>query len=60
MSEEREQKTLAPPDLTSLVDSHTPPETLRLAETAGIAKARLTWVDLIVKSFLAGVFVSID
>jgi formate/nitrite transporter len=59
MSEEREHKTLAPSDLTSIVDSHTPVETLRLAETAGVAKARLSWIDLSVKSFLAGVFISL-
>jgi formate/nitrite transporter len=59
MSEEREQKTLAPPDLTSPVDSHTPVETLRLAEAAGVAKARLSWLDLSVKSFLAGIFISL-
>jgi formate/nitrite transporter len=59
MSEEREQKTLAPPHLTSPVDSHTPVETLRLAETTGIAKARLSWLDLSVKSFVAGIFISI-
>jgi hypothetical protein len=59
MSEEREHKTLAPSDMTSVVDAHTPPETLRLAEAAGIAKARLGWTDLIVKSFLAGVFISL-
>jgi formate/nitrite transporter len=59
MSEEREQNTLAPSNLTSPVDSHTPVETLRLAETTGIAKARLTWIDLIIKSFLAGIFISL-
>ena len=48
MSEEREQKTLAPADLTSVVDSHTPVEVLRLAETTGIAKARLSWIDLMI------------
>jgi hypothetical protein len=42
MSEEREHKTLAPSDMTSVVDAHTPVETLRLTEAAGIAKARLS------------------
>ena len=51
MSEEREQKTLAPADLTSLVDSHTPVEVLRLAETTGIAKARLSWTDLSISRY---------
>lgn len=59
MSEEREHRTLAPPNLTTSADAHTIPETLRLAEQAGIVKARLTWLDLIVKSFLAGVFISL-
>jgi formate/nitrite transporter len=58
MPEEREQKTLAPTPLTT-VDSHTSVETLRLVEAAGIAKAQLTWIDLSVKSFLAGVFISL-
>lgn len=57
--EEREHRTLAPPNLTSPVDSHTPPETLRLAETTGIAKAHLTWTDLIIKSFVAGIMISL-
>ena len=56
---DREHRTLAPPNLTSLVDSHTPQETLHLAEQAGVAKANLSWTDLLVKSFLAGIFISI-
>jgi formate/nitrite transporter len=56
---DREHYTLAPPNLTSPVDSHTPQETLHLAEQAGVAKANLSWTDLIVKSFLAGIFISI-
>lgn len=56
---EREHRTIAPPNLTFSVDSHTPPKTLRLAEQAGVAKARLTWLDLITKSFLAGIFISL-
>jgi formate/nitrite transporter len=47
------------PNLTSPVDAHTPPETLRLTEQAGIAKAHLTWLDLIIKSFLGGLFISL-
>jgi formate/nitrite transporter len=58
-SEEREHRTLAPPNMTSGVDAHTPPETLRLAEQAGIAKARLSWLDLSIKSFLGGIFISL-
>jgi formate/nitrite transporter FocA (FNT family) len=56
---EREHRTLAPANLTSLVDSHTPPETLYLAEQVEVAKANLSWTDLIAKSFLAGIFISI-
>ena len=57
--EEREDKTIASGNMTSPADSHTPPETFRLAEQAGVAKARLTWIDLITKSFLAGIFISL-
>lgn len=59
MMADREHHTLAPPNLTSPVDSHTPQETLHLAEQVGIAKANLSWTDLIAKSFLAGIFISI-
>ncbi|KAF2823697.1 hypothetical protein CC86DRAFT_468729 [Ophiobolus disseminans] len=55
----RQHNTLAPSDLTSIVDSHTPVEILRLAETAGVAKARLWWVDLSVKSFFGGIIISL-
>ena len=58
-TEEREHRTLAPPNLTSGTDAHTPPETLRLTEQAGIAKARLSWLDLSIKSFFGGVFISL-
>jgi formate/nitrite transporter len=47
------------PNLTSPVDAHTPQETLRLTEQAGIAKSHLTWLDLIIKSFLGGLFISL-
>lgn len=56
---ERDHRALAPPNLTSPIDSHTPPETLHLAEQVGVAKANLSWTDLIIKSFLAGIFISI-
>ena len=59
MMADLEHHTLAPSNLTSPVDSHTPQETLHLAEQVGIAKANLSWTDLIVKSFLAGIFISI-
>jgi formate/nitrite transporter FocA (FNT family) len=56
---EHEHRTLAPPNLTSGADAHTPVETLRLAEQAGIAKAQLSLLDLSIKSFLGGVFISL-
>lgn len=59
MSEEAVHKILAPPKMTSAVDAHTPVEMLRLAEQAGVAKAQLSWLDLAIKSFLGGVFISL-
>jgi formate/nitrite transporter FocA (FNT family) len=56
---DRERHPHAPSDPTSVVDSRTPPETLHLAEQAGIAKAKLSWPDLIIKSFIAGIFISL-
>jgi formate/nitrite transporter len=41
------------------VDAHSPPETCRLITLAGEAKAKLPWVDLMVKSFFGGVFISL-
>jgi formate/nitrite transporter len=58
MSTQSPQHPLAAHDLTSIIDSHTPIETLRLAELIGIAKAHLSWTDLIIKSFVAGLFLS--
>ncbi|GAB7334930.1 hypothetical protein MBLNU13_g06809t1 [Cladosporium sp. NU13] len=55
----REHCTLAPPNLPYSVDFHTPQENLHLVEQVGVAKANLSWTDLIVKSFLAGIFISI-
>lgn len=40
-------------------DSHPAPETLILIGEAGVAKAKLPWLDLCVKSFLGGVFIAI-
>jgi formate/nitrite transporter FocA (FNT family) len=56
---EHERRKSAPSGLASCIDSHTAPETLRLAERAGIAKAHLSWADLATKSFLAGIFISL-
>ncbi|RBR07268.1 uncharacterized protein FIESC28_10767 [Fusarium coffeatum] len=41
------------------VDAHSPPETCKLMTQAGIAKAKLPWLDLIVKSFFGGIFISL-
>lgn len=41
------------------VDSHNPPDTLHLMVLAGVAKAKLPWLDLIVKSFLGGFFIAL-
>ncbi|RBR22587.1 hypothetical protein FVER53590_28400 [Fusarium verticillioides] len=41
------------------VDAHSPPETCQLMTQSGIAKAKLPWADLIVKSFFGGVFISL-
>lgn len=41
------------------VDAHSPPETMQLIAQAGVAKAKLPWADLIVKSFLGGMFISL-
>jgi len=40
-------------------DAHNAPDTHRLIAQAGVAKAKLPWLDLIVKSFLGGVYISI-
>ena len=40
-------------------DTHSPPATHQLISKAGVAKAILPWADLIVKSFLGGVFIAI-
>jgi formate/nitrite transporter len=47
------------PYLTSPVDAHTPQASLQLTEQAGIAKVHLSWLDLIIKSFLGGLFISL-
>src|SRR4051794_3571885 len=57
MSEQ--QQTLTPPRMTSEGDAHTPIEMLRLTEQAGVAKSQLSWLDLVIKSFLGGVFISL-
>ncbi|ROT41608.1 Formate/nitrite transporter [Sodiomyces alkalinus F11] len=41
------------------VDMHTTRESLRLIEQSGVAKARLSWLDLVLKAFLAGIFISL-
>lgn len=41
------------------VDAHSPPETCQLMTQSGIAKAKLPWAELIVKSFFGGIFISL-
>ncbi|KAF5590956.1 carbonic anhydrase [Fusarium pseudocircinatum] len=41
------------------VDAHSPPETCQLMTQSGIAKAKLPWADLIVKSIFGGIFISL-
>ncbi|KFA62430.1 hypothetical protein S40285_06082 [Stachybotrys chlorohalonatus IBT 40285] len=41
------------------VDAHSPPEACQLITQSGIAKAKLPWADLMVKSFLGGIFISL-
>ncbi|EPE27596.1 hypothetical protein GLAREA_04387 [Glarea lozoyensis ATCC 20868] len=41
------------------VDSHNPPETVHLIVQAGVAKAKLPWLDLTVKSFFGGFFIAL-
>ncbi|TKW54946.1 putative transporter YrhG [Colletotrichum tanaceti] len=41
------------------VDACSVPETCNLLAHSGVAKARLSWVDLIVKSFFGGIFISL-
>ncbi|TDZ35042.1 putative formate transporter [Colletotrichum spinosum] len=41
------------------VDAHSPPETCQLMTQSGIAKAKLPWADLIIKSFFGGIFISL-
>ncbi|KAK2040983.1 hypothetical protein LZ31DRAFT_603146 [Colletotrichum somersetense] len=41
------------------IDSCSPPETCHLIAQSGVAKARLPWADLVVKSLFGGVFISL-
>ncbi|GKT46782.1 putative fructose-bisphosphate aldolase [Colletotrichum spaethianum] len=41
------------------VDAHSAPETCYLFTQSGIAKAKLPWADLILKSFFGGIFISL-
>ncbi|KAK1637406.1 Formate/nitrite transporter-domain-containing protein [Colletotrichum phormii] len=44
---------------TENLDARTPPETCHLISKSGIAKAKLSWPDLILKSFFGGIFISL-
>jgi formate/nitrite transporter len=40
-------------------DAHSPSETCQLISHSGVAKAKLPWADLILKSFFGGIFISL-
>lgn len=44
---------------THKTDSHNAPETHELIAQAGVAKAKLPWFDLALKSFIGGVFIAL-
>ena len=44
---------------THKVDSHNAPETHELIAQAGVAKAKLPWLDLMLKSFIGGAFIAL-
>ncbi|KAL2878214.1 hypothetical protein SGCOL_006465 [Colletotrichum sp. CLE4] len=44
---------------TKNLDTCTPPETCHLISQSGIAKAKLSWPDLILKFFFGGIFISL-
>ncbi|RKK89668.1 hypothetical protein BFJ68_g16660 [Fusarium oxysporum] len=41
------------------VDAHPPPETCQLFTQPGVAKTKLPWTYLILKSFFGGIFISL-
>ncbi|GKT73699.1 formate nitrite transporter [Colletotrichum tofieldiae] len=41
------------------VDARSPPETCHLITQSGIAKAKLPWAEVIIKSFFGGIFISL-
>jgi len=61
MSPERQQQggERRPHISMEKVDAHSPPETCQLISQSGVAKAKLPWADLIIKSFLGGLFISL-
>jgi hypothetical protein len=56
---EMEQRKQSPQVNMQRVDAYSPPEVLKLVTQAGLAKAAMPWADLVVKSFLGGVFISL-
>ncbi|KAF6794645.1 formate nitrite [Colletotrichum sojae] len=48
-----------PPASMEKVDAHSPPETCQLIAASGVAKSKLSWSELIVKSFFGGIFISL-
>lgn len=54
----RARNTQEPQEIHVKADANTPFETTRLISQAGVAKAALTWPDLILRSLLGGIFIS--
>ncbi|KAI8932316.1 hypothetical protein NX059_010511 [Plenodomus lindquistii] len=59
MSEHR-HRTLSSQPMTSSINIHTIIETLCLTEQAALAKSHLSYPDLLIKSFLCGIFISLS
>lgn len=50
---------MTPPTDAQRPDGYNAPETQQLIAEAGVAKAKLPWLDLTLKSFLGGVYISL-
>ncbi|KAL1301404.1 hypothetical protein AAFC00_005663 [Neodothiora populina] len=58
MDEYKPKGTPTPVPVHVKIDANNALETVHLMSLAGIAKAQLSWVDLILKSLLGGIFIS--
>lgn len=58
MNNYQPKDTPAPPEVRVKFDINNAAETVRLLALSGIAKAQLSWPDLIIKSLLGGIFIS--